>query len=298
MTQITAADVKKLRGMTGAGMMDCKKALSASDGDMDAAVDFLRKKGLSAASRKAGRVAAEGIVLAMNTGNSGVILEVNSETDFVSKNDQFRGFVDSLGQLILRENPADAGALNTLDFSDGYTVEQTLSRLISAIGENMSIRRFDHVQVDGGVVSSYVHGAGRIGVLLGIKGKEGQPLNDLARGIAMHVAAANPRYVCREEVPPDAVARERSVLSDRAAESGKPEHILDKIVSGQLNRFYSEICLLEQPFIMDTDQTVTQVLAAVQPDAKVVFMRRFLLGEGIEKEESDFATEVAAQVNG
>ncbi len=298
MAQITAADVKKLREMTGAGMMDCKKALSESDADMDGAVDFLRKKGLAAAAKKAGRVAAEGLVLATCTGNSGIVLEVNSETDFVSKNNKFRVFVDHLGKLIMDENPSDVEALNALSFDEEYSAEQALSRLISTLGENMSIRRFGRVHLDHGVVSSYVHGVGRIGVLVGIEGKDEQALHDLARGIAMHVAAANPQYIRREEVPSDALDRERSVLSERAASSGKPEHIIDKIVSGQLNKFYAEICLLEQAFILDTDQTVAKALAAVQPDAEVVFMRRFQLGEGIEKEEGDFAAEVAAQVNG
>ncbi len=298
MAQITAADVKKLREMTSAGMMDCKRALSETDGDMDAAVDFLRKKGLAAAAKKAGRVAAEGIVLATSTGNSGVILEVNSETDFVSKNEQFREFVDHLAKLILNKNPADVDALNALSFDGEHSVKQALSRLISTIGENMSIRRFDRIQLGHGVVSSYVHGAGKIGVLIGIKGKEDQSLIDIARGIAMHVAAVNPRHIRREEVPSDAIERERSVLSERAAASGKPEHIIDKIVHGQLNKFYSEICLLDQEFVMDTDHTVAGALAAVQPDSEVVLMRRFQLGEGIEKEESDFAAEVAAQVNG
>jgi len=298
MAQITAADVKQLREMTGAGMMDCKKALSESDGEMDSAVDFLRKKGLAAAARKAGRVAAEGMVLATSTGSSGIILEVNSETDFVSKNEQFRNFVNDLGRLILDENPTDADALNALNFDEEHSVEQVLSRLISTIGENMSIRRFDRIQMDDGVVSAYVHGVGKIGVLVGIQGRDDQALNNLARGIAMHVAAANPQYIRREEVPADAVERERSVLSERAAASGKPEHIIDKIVSGQLNKFYSEICLLEQAFIMDTDHTVAKALSAAQADADVVFMRRFQLGEGIEKEESDFAAEVAAQING
>jgi len=298
MARITAADVKKLREMTGAGMMDCKKALSASDGNLDAAVDFLRKKGLSTAAKKAGRVAAEGIVLATANENIGVIIEVNSETDFVSKNEQFRSFVNDLGQLILRENPADVDALKKLDFGDGHSVEQALSQMISTIGENMSIRRFDRIQVDHGIASAYVHGAGKIGVLVGITGGDDDAFNAIARGIAMHVAAANPQYIRREDVPADAVERERTVLSERAAASGKPEHIIDKIVSGQLNKFYADICLLEQAFIMDTDQTVARALACVQQDAEVVFVRRFLLGEGIEKEENDFATEVAAQVNG
>jgi len=287
---ITAADVKKLREISGAGMMDCKKALGETDGNIDAAVDFLRKKGLAAASKKAGRIAAEGIVVAISEGNVGVVLEVNSETDFVSKNDQFVGFVNALATLIIKENPADVDALKALDFDDEHNVEQALSQLISTIGENMSIRRFARTEVDG-VAASYIHAGGKIGVLIGI---EGAAEASLARGVAMHVAAANPRFIARADVDTEAVERERAVLSERAIASGKPEAIVDKIVTGQMNKFYSEICLLEQDFVMDTDQKVGKTLG----DAKLVAMHRFQLGEGIEKKEEDFAAEVAAQIQG
>lgn len=287
---ITAADVKKLREITGAGMMDCKKALGETDGDIDAAVDFLRKKGLSAASKKAGRVAAEGVVVAVSEGNTGVVLEVNSETDFVSKNEQFIAFANALASLIIKQAPADVEALKALAFDDELNVEQALSQLIATIGENMSIRRFARTEVDG-VAASYVHGGGKIGVLVGI---EGDVDADLARGVAMHVAAANPQSISRDDVDADAVERERAVLSERAIASGKPEAIVDKIVTGQLNKFYSEICLLEQDFVMDTDQKVGKALGS----ARVVSMDRFQLGEGIEKKEEDFAAEVAAQLQG
>jgi len=291
MSQITAADVKKLREMTGAGMMDCKKALAETQGDMDAAVDFLRKKGLAAASKKAGRVAAEGMVLAKSTGTAGVVLEVNAETDFVSKNEKFRGFVEALAELILNNRPADLEALKALPFDDEYTVEQALAQLIATIGENMSIRRFECIEVAQGQVAAYVHGGGKIAVLVGI---EGDVDAALARGVAMHVAAANPQYIARDDVDEAAVAREKAVLTERALASGKPEHIVEKIVSGQLNKFYSEVCLLEQPFVMDTDQTVGKALG----EAKVVAMARYALGEGIERKEEDFAAEVAAQLKG
>jgi len=287
---ITAADVKKLRELSGAGMMDCKKALTESDGNIDDAVDFLRKKGLAAASKKAGRVAAEGIVVALSEGNIGVVLEVNSETDFVSKNDQFVGFVNAIAALIIKENPADVDALKALDFDTEHNVEQALSQLISTIGENMSIRRFARTEV-AGAAASYVHAGGKIGVLIGI---EGEVEADLARGVAMHVAAANPKFIVRDDVDADSVERERAVLSERAIASGKPEAIVDKIVSGQMNKFYSEICLLEQDFVMDTDKKVGKALG----DAKLVSMARFQLGEGIEKKEEDFAAEVAAQIQG
>lgn len=290
MSQITAAEVKKLREMSGAGMMDCKKALTETGGDIEAAMDFLRKKGLSAASKKAGRVAAEGIVVSVSEGNVGVVLEVNAETDFVSKNDQFVSFVNTVAQLIISRNPADTEALKALDFDAEYTVEQALSQMIATIGEKMSIRRFERVKVDG-VAAVYVHGAGKIGVLVGV---EGDVDAGLARGVAMHVAAANPTFISRDDVDAELIERERAVLSERAIASGKPEAIVDKIVTGQLSKFYSEICLLEQDFVMDTDLKVGKALGA----AKVVAMHRFQLGVGIEKREDDFAAEVAAQVQG
>ncbi|HKI62265.1 MAG TPA: translation elongation factor Ts [Mariprofundaceae bacterium] len=290
MSQITAADVKKLRELSGAGMMDCKKALNETDGNIDAAVDYLRKKGLSAASKKAGRVAAEGIVATLTEGGKGVVLEVNSETDFVSKNDKFVNFVNAVSRTILDKNPADVDALKALDFDGELTVEQALSQLIATIGENMSIRRFERIDV-AGVAAAYVHGAGKIGVLVGIEGDLDEAT---ARGVAMHVAAANPQYISRDDVDAEAVAREKAVLSERAMASGKPAEIVDKIVGGQLNKFYSDVCLLEQDFVMDTDKKVGKAIGK----ASIVSMARFQLGEGIEKEESDFAAEVAAQVKG
>jgi elongation factor Ts len=297
MAKITAADVKKLREETGAGMMDCKKALGEVDGNHDAAVDFLRKKGLSAASKKAGRVAAEGIVATATQGNASVVLEVNAETDFVSKNDQFVAFVDALNALILDKRPADVEALKALPFDGELNVEQALSQLIATIGENMSIRRFAVLESEG-ATASYIHGAGKIGVLVAIKGETSDALKEVARGVAMHVAAVNPQFVSRDEVTGDAIERERKVLTDRALASGKPAAIVEKIVTGQMNKFYSENCLLDQEFVMDSDTTVGKAIKAVQADAELVGMVRFGLGEGIEKEESDFAAEVAAQVNG
>jgi len=297
MAKITAADVKKLREETGAGMMDCKKALSEVDGNHDAAVDFLRKKGLSAASKKADRVAAEGIVATATQGNASVVLEVNAETDFVSKNDQFVAFVDALNALILAKRPADVDALKALPFDGELNVEQALSQLIATIGENMSIRRFAVLESEG-ATASYIHGAGKIGVLVAVKGESSEALNAIARGVAMHVAAVNPQFVSRSEVTEDAVERERKVLTDRALASGKPAAIVEKIVTGQMNKFYSENCLLDQEFVMDSDTTVGKAIKAVQADAELVGMVRFGLGDGIEKEENDFAAEVAAQVNG
>jgi len=296
MAKITAADVKKLREATGAGMMDCKKALTEVDGDFDAGVDYLRKKGLGAAAKKTGRIAAEGIIVTLSKDNAAIVLEVNAETDFVSKNEQFVGFVDQLAAFILDKRPADVAALLPMAYEGDLTVEQALSQLISTIGENMSIRRFEVLE-SSGVVAGYVHGTGKIGVLVAVEGNADDALNEVARGVAMHVAAVNPRFVSRESVTEEAVERERTVLTDRALASGKPAAIVEKIVSGQMNKFYSENCLLDQEFVLDTDHTVSKAVSAAQAGAKVVAVARFALGEGIEKKKEDFAAEVAAQVN-
>jgi len=298
MSQIKASDVKKLREISGAGMMDCKKALTESGGNLDAAVDILRKKGLAAAARKAGRVAAEGIVAAASHGDRGLVVEINTETDFAGKNEKFQEFVRRVVEVASREHPDNLEALKALPYDDAHSIAEALTRLIATVGENMGIRRFAQVHVPGGIVSSYVHGGGKIGVLIGLDGEDTPAMRELARHIAMHVAAANPQYISRADVPAGKVERERALLSERAAASGKPEHIIGKIVQGQLNKFYQEICLTEQAFVMDTDHTVGQVLAAAQADARIVAMHRFQLGEGIEKAEEDFAAEVAAQIHG
>jgi len=296
MATITAADVKKLRELSGAGMMDCKKALSASDGDIDAAVDFLRKKGLSAASKKAGRVAAEGSVTAYANDSAALLLELNAETDFVSKNDQFNDFVAAVGSIALEQSPADVDALLKLSFDADNTVAEALSQRIATIGENMNIRRF--ARIEGDVVASYIHGGGRIGVIVNIKGEANDAVRDVARGIAMHVAAVNPLCITRDDMPAEAVEREKAVLSERALASGKPAAIVDKIVIGQLNKFYAESCLLEQDFVVNSDLKVGEALKQADANATIISVVRYALGEGIEKEESDFAAEVAAQVKG
>ncbi len=295
MAKVTAADVKKLREATGAGMMDCKKALTEVGGDFDAGVDYLRKKGLGAASKKSGRIAAEGIVATLSQGHVAVVLEVNAETDFVSKNDQFVGFVEQLAAFIIDKRPADVPSLLEMTLDADLTVAQTLSQLIATIGENMSVRRFEILETSG-VVSAYVHGAGKIGVLVAVEGTADDALNEVARGVAMHVAAVNPQFVSRDSVTQDAIERERKVLTDRALASGKPEAIVDKIVAGQMNKFYSENCLLDQEFVLDSDKSVSKAVSAAQSGAKVVAVARFALGEGIEKKEEDFAAEVAAQL--
>ena len=289
MATITAADVKKLREMTGAGMMDCKKALVEADGDFDKAVDILRKKGIAAAQKKAGRVAAEGAALAKSTGRMGAVVEVNSETDFVAKNELFRGFVERLLDLILAQRPADLEALKALAWEDGKTVQDALVELIAKIGENIQIRRF--AILEGDHVASYVHMGGKIAVLVAFTGGVDEKN---AHQIAMHIAAMNPRYRAREDVPEADLAREREVLTEQARATGKPEHILAKIVEGRLRKFYEENCLLEQAFVFDEDKKVADLLGG----AELVGFVRYQLGEGIEKKESDFAAEVAAQVQG
>ena len=224
------------------------------------------------------------------------VLEVNSETDFVSKNDKFRGFVDAISNIIIEKNPADLDVLKALPFDAEYNVEQALSQLIATIGENMNIRRF--VRVEGDVVASYVHGLGKIGVLVTINGQQSDALDEVSRGIAMHVAAVNPLFVTREDVSADVVEREKAVLSERAQASGKPAEIVEKIVLGQLSKFYAENCLLEQDFVVDSDVKVSKALANAQAGATIQSVSRFQLGEGIEKKEEDFAAEVAAQVKG
>ncbi len=294
---ITAADVKKLREATGAGMMDCKKALTEVGGDFDAGVDYLRKKGLGAAEKKAGRIAAEGIVVTKTTGSTAVVLEVNAETDFVSKNDQFVAFSDKLAGFVLEHRPESVEALLGMSFEGDLTVEQTLSQLIATIGENMSIRRFQVLEASGNV-AAYIHGAGKIGVLVAVDGDTDDALATIARNVAMHVAAVNPQFVSRDEVTADIAERERKVLTERALASGKPEAIVEKIVTGQMNKFFSENCLLDQEFVMDSDKTVAKAVSDVQAGAKIVAVARFALGEGIEKKEEDFAAEVAAQMAG
>jgi len=294
---ITAKEVKKLRDLSGAGMMDCKKALTQTDGDIDAAIDFLRKKGLGASDKKAGRVAAEGVVLAISEGNVGLLLEVNAETDFVSKNEAFTGFVNELAQLILKERPANVEALKVLGFSGENNVSAALSQLVANIGENINIRRFQVVEAENGVVGAYVHGTGKIGVLLAISHAEGELAQSTARDVAMHVAAVNPDYTRDSDVPEAAVERERAVLADRAAASGKPEKIIARIVDGQLKKFFAASCLLNQDFVKDSDRTVSQVIAALGESSDITCMARFQLGDGIEKADNDFAAEVAAQVN-
>jgi len=302
MADITAAMVKDLRETSGAGMMDCKKALTETGGNMEEAVDWLRKKGLAAAAKKSGRVAAEGLVAVVTDGAKGAVIELNSETDFVARNPEFQSFVGSVAQVALA-NGGDYDTTGAADMS-GKSVTDTVTEMIGTIGENLSFRRSSGVSVSDGVVASYVHGAvapnmGKIGVLVGLEstGDKGK-LAEFGKQVAMHIAAANPLWVSQDEVDAEAVDREREVLADQARESGKPEEIVQKMVDGRLRKYYEEVCLLNQTFVIDGESKVSKAVEAAGADigapVKITAFARVQLGEGIEKEEADFAAEVAA----
>ena len=307
MTTVTAAMVKELRGKTGAGMMDCKTALTENDGDMEAAVDWLRTKGLSTAAKKAGRVAAEGLVGLYTDANRGALVEINSETDFVARNDQFQDMVSTIAKLSL--DAEDTDALSAMPYGKGdLSVEDYLKEMVGSIGENMVLRRSERLQVSDGVVGSYVHnaaapGLGKIGVLVALEssGDKGK-LEDIARKLAMHVAAANPLAVSQEGIDPAVIERERAVLSEQARESGKPENIIEKMVEGRLRKYYEEVALLSQVYVIDGESKVADALKAaaseIGSEIKITGFARFALGEGVEKKEGDFAAEVAAAVTG
>ena len=302
MATISAGMVKELRESTGAGMMDCKAALTETAGDMTAAQDWLRKKGLSKAAKKAGRVAAEGLIGAVISGTRGVVVEVNSETDFVARNEQFQGLVKMVAQVALKTG-ADVEAIKAAKVGD-VTVETAISDAIATIGENMSLRRAAMLEVGKGVVSSYVHGAvidgaGKMGVLVALEstGKTDE-LAVLGRQLAMHVAATNPQALDPAGLDPVTVKREKDVLADKYRQQGKPENVIEKIVESGLKTYHKEVCLLEQAFIHDTGKSVAQAVKEAEGKVggavKITGFVRYALGEGIEKQESDFAAEVAA----
>jgi elongation factor Ts len=300
---ITAGMVKELREKTGVGMMDCKNALSETGGDMEAAVDWLRAKGLAKAAKKAGRVAAEGLIGVAAASGKAVMVEVNSETDFVARNADFQALVTGIAEAALSTNGSLA-AINAVKLKDGASVEEALKAAIATIGENMTLRRSAMITVEPGAVASYVHnavapGLGKIGVIVGLESSgDGEKLAAIGRQVAMHVAAASPIAVREEEVDPEVVARERAVFTEQAKDSGKPEAIIAKMVEGRIRKFYEEVVLLAQNFVVDTDKTVGKAVAGAEADVgapiKVTEFVVFRLGEGVEKTESDFAAEVAA----
>ncbi len=285
---ITAAMVKELRERTGAGMMDCKKVLTQTGGDMAAAIEELRIKGAAAAEKRAGRTAAEGVIVSASDGMACALAEINCETDFVAKDDSFRAFSAAVADAVLAADPQDAAALADSAAAVGTTVEAARRELVAKIGENVTVRRFARFDADGGVVSSYLHG-NRIGVMLVLDGGD----DALGRDIAMHIAASRPLCVAEEDMDPDVVAREREILTAQARESGKPDDIIEKMIGGRIRKFLKENTLLGQPFVKDPDQSVGALLAS--RDASVRRMVRFEVGECIEKKQDDFVAEVMAQ---
>ena len=291
---ITAAQVKELREMTGLGMMECKQALTETNGDKDAAVELLRKKAGAKVEKKAGRTAADGVISIQVNGanNVAAIVEVNTETDFVAKGDEFKGFADAIAARVAADKPVDVDALKAMPLSDGsaQTVAEALEALVQKLGEKMDVRRFTTIASDN-TIGSYVHGS-KIGVLVELQGGS----DELAKDIAMHIAAANPQFVSPDNVPEDVKAKEKEIFIAQARESGKPDNIIEKMVEGRLNKFLAEICLTGQPFVKDPDTTIDKLLQAA--GATVVQFVRFQVGEGIEKKQEDFAAEVMAQVKG
>ena len=289
---ITASMVKDLRTQTGAGMMDCKKELVEAEGDIAKAVDILREKGLSQAAKKASRVAAEGAVgsAVSEDGKTGTILEVNCETDFVGTNEDFRNLAASIADQILAVNPADVEALLDSEI-DGKKVRDLVTEAVAKIGENISVRRFVRYESAEGKVYSYIHGGGKIGVLVEMIGAD----DELGKDIAMQVAAANPSYLDRTQVSRAEIDHEKEVLAVEARNEGKPENIIEKMVIGRINKYYKEVCLVDQEFIKDGDLTISKLLKS--KNASVVRFARYQLGEGIEKKQDDLAAEVAKQLN-
>jgi len=305
MTQITSSLIQELRTKTGAGMMKCKEALMENNCDMEAAVDWLRKKGLAAASKKAGRVASEGLVGLAITKGKGVLVEINSETDFVARNEQFQGYVRHVTNLFLKQDgDMEHLAVSPYGHDTGRNVSEELTNLIAVIGENMTMRRVGSLSVTPGVVVGYIHGAiseglGKLGVLVAIESTgDVHALESLGKQIAMHIAATNPQSVSVEELDPLVIDRERNIFVSQAKESGKPDAVIEKMVDGRLRKFYEESVLLEQVFVIDGESKVKDVIKKAEETlgtpVKVVGFLRFALGEGIEKKEDNFAEEVAS----
>ncbi|MBW3098501.1 translation elongation factor Ts [Pseudohoeflea coraliihabitans] len=305
---ISAAMVKELREKSGAGMMDCKKALAETNGDMEAAIDWLRAKGISKADKKAGRTAAEGLIGIAGDGNEAVVVEVNSETDFVARNDAFQDLVRQIAQTALSTDGSVDAVAGTTVSSTGKSVQDTVKDAVGHIGENLTFRRSSKLSVDAGVVASYVHNAvsdnlGKLGVLVALKsGGDKEALKTIGRQVAMHVAATNPLALTSDDVDSTVAERERAVFVEQARESGKPENIIEKMVEGRMRKFYEEVVLLSQAFVINPDQTVGEAIKAAEAEVgapvEITGFVRLQLGEGVEKEESDFAAEVAAAAKG
>ena len=293
---ITASLVKDLREKTGAGMMDCKKALTETNGDMEKAIEYLREKGITKAAKKSSRIAAEGLVLAYvsDDGKTGAAVEVNSETDFVAKNDEFRTFVQALAKQVAINNPADVEALLEEEYIDeaGKKVSEVLTDKVAKIGENMNIRRFVRFETTEGLVESYIHGNGKIAVLVKMENAD----TELAKDICMQVAAARPEFLNEASVPQERLEKEIEILKAQAINEGKPEAIAEKVVQGRIGKFYSEICLADQEFVKNPDMKISDLLKS--KNAEIIEFARIEKGEGLEKKEENFAEEVAKQING
>ena len=294
----TAKDVKELREMTGCGMMDCKKALTETDGDKDKAVEYLREKGLATAAKKSGRIAAEGIVKAYVDGNVGVLVEVNSETDFVAKNDEFQQFVSDVAKTIAEQNPADVEALKELKCGDS-TIGEMLTEKIAKIGENMNIRRFARIETTGAVVD-YIHAAGKIGVLVEADAENNDTTKECLRNVAMQVAALRPKYLSSDDIPEEYKEHEKKILIEQLKNdpknASKPENIIEKMITGRLAKEFKEVCLLEQEYVKaENKENVAKYVKSVG-DITIKQFVRFETGEGLEKREDDFAAEVASMV--
>ena len=291
---VTAALVKELRERTGAGMMDCKKVLTETDGDLEKATELLRERGIAKAAKKSGRIAAEGLVETYITedGKVGAVVEVNSETDFVAKNEEFKSFVSDVAKQVAIKNPETVEALlaeESISVS-GKTVQEVLIEKIATIGENLSIRRFTRFETSEGMIEKYIHGDGKIAVLVNVTSND----KELAKDVCMQIAASKPEYVNRESVPAERVEKEMEILKAQAMNEGKPAEIAEKMVQGRIGKFYGEICLIEQPFVKNPDSKVSDLLNT--KGAKVVEFARFEKGEGIEKKEENFAEEVMNQL--
>ena len=291
---ISASMVRDLREKTGAGMMDCKKALTETDGDMEKAIEYLREKGITKAAKKSDRIAAEGLVLAYVSEDAkvGAAVEVNSETDFVAKNEEFRTFVESVAKQVALNNPADVEALLNEDSIEmpGKKVSEVLIEKVAKIGENLTIRRFARFEATDGIVEKYIHGDGKIAVLVNMKNAD----SELAKDICMQIAAAKPEFLNEEAVPAERLNKEMEILKAQAMNEGKPEEIAEKIVKGRVGKFYSEICLVDQEFVKNPDMKIKDLLAS--KGAEIVEFARLEKGEGIEKKEENFAEEVAKQL--
>ncbi len=305
MAELSAALVKELREKTGAGMLDCKKALVETNGNIEEAVDYLRKKGLASAAKKSGRVAAEGLVSICTQGAKGTVLEVNSETDFVARNEQFQAFVKETAEIALKNNVNDIAALENETMSNGKTVKDSITNLIATIGENMTLRRVQTITIGQGVVSGYIHsavasGLGKIGVLVAIEtAAPADKVDELGKQIAMHIAAARPDALTVDEVDQEKANRERNIILEQTANTGKPADIIAKMVEGRMRKYYEDVVLLEQLYMIDGESRVKQVIEKASKDfgaaVAIKSFTRYALGEGIDKPQTDFAAEVAAQ---